>query len=124
MAEQHPLNEKIQGFIDAVMALDGVNDCALVSREGRMLGSTLGDDVPVSALAAMSATIVASTEAAASVLHMKTPSYVCCESEDDTIAISSAGGTALVVTILGRSADADALKVRLASIARSLGEEL
>jgi predicted regulator of Ras-like GTPase activity (Roadblock/LC7/MglB family) len=124
MAEQHPLEEKIQDLIDAVMALDGVVDCALVSREGRMLGSTLGEDVPLSALAAMSATIVASTDAAASVLHMNTPSSVCCESEDGTIAISSAGGTALVVTILSRSADVEAMKVRLASIAQSVGEEL
>jgi predicted regulator of Ras-like GTPase activity (Roadblock/LC7/MglB family) len=124
MAEHRPLKEKIQSLIDAVMAIDGVVDCALISREGRMLGSTLGEDVPVSALAAMSATIAASTDATASILHMKTPASVLCESEDGTFSISVAGQTALIATILDRSADVNALKVQLANIARKVGEEL
>jgi predicted regulator of Ras-like GTPase activity (Roadblock/LC7/MglB family) len=123
MAEHRPLKDKIQGLIDTVMALDGVVDCALISREGRMLGSTFGEDIPVSALAAMSATIVASTDAAASVLHMKTPSSVCCESEDGTLSIFSTGTTTFIAAILDRSADVDALKVQLANIARKVGEE-
>jgi predicted regulator of Ras-like GTPase activity (Roadblock/LC7/MglB family) len=124
MAEHRPLKEKIQSLIDAVMALDGVVDCALISKEGRMLGSTLGEDVAVSALAAMSATIAASTDATASILHMKTPASVLCESEDGTFSISVAGQTALIATILDRSADVNALKVQLANIARKVGEEL
>lgn len=123
MAEHRPLKEKIQGLIDAAMALDGVVECALISREGRMLGSTFGEEVPASAFAAMSATVVASTDAAASVLHMKTPSSVCCESEDGTLSIFGAGSTALIAAILDRSADVDALKVQLANIARRFGEE-
>ena len=123
MAEHRPLNEKIRDLIDAVMALDGVVDCALISREGRMLGSTLGEDIPGSAFAAMSATIAASTDAAASILHRKTPSSVRCESEEGTFLIVGAGETALIATILDRSADVDALKVQLANIARRVGEE-
>ncbi len=124
MAEQRPLNENIRDLIDAVMALDGVVDCALITREGRMLGSTLGEDVPGSTLAAVSATIAASTDAAASILHRKTPSSVLCESEEGAFLISSAGETRLIATILDRSADANALKVQLANIARKVGEEL
>jgi predicted regulator of Ras-like GTPase activity (Roadblock/LC7/MglB family) len=124
MAEHRPLNEGIQDLIDAVMALDGVVDCALISREGRLLGSTFDEDVPGSALAAMYATTVASTDAAASILHRKGPTSIRCEAEEGTILISSAGETALIATILTRSADADVLKVQLANIARRFGEEL
>ncbi|MDG6257026.1 MAG: roadblock/LC7 domain-containing protein [Methanomicrobiaceae archaeon] len=124
MPKHGPLKEKIQGLIDAVMALDGVVGCALISREGRMLGSTLGENVPGSVLAAMSATVAASTDAAASILHMKNPSLVLCESEDGTLSISSAGETALITAIIDRSADVNALKVQLANIGRRVGEEL
>ena len=124
MTEKHPLKEKIQGFIDEIMALEGVEACALVSRDGLVMGKCFEQHIPASTFAAMSATMLASSEASASIVHIKPPHVVLAEADNATILVMGAGSGALITSLLNVSADITSVKGQLTELARRIGEEV
>jgi predicted regulator of Ras-like GTPase activity (Roadblock/LC7/MglB family) len=84
------------------------------------------DDSQISTLTfgAMSATMLASAEAAASIMHLKRPGTVEAETDDGKIIVQDAGERALITVVVHPSADSLNLKMRLAEIARRIGEEV
>ena len=124
MTEKRPLKDKIQGFVDEIMALEGVEACALVSRDGLIMGKCFEQHVPASTFAAMSATMLASSEASASIVHVKPPRVVHAEADDASILVIGAGSGTLITSLLNVSADIISVKEQLSEIARRIGEEV
>jgi predicted regulator of Ras-like GTPase activity (Roadblock/LC7/MglB family) len=124
MTEKRPLKEKIQGFIDEIMALEGVDACAIVSRDGLIMGKCFEQHIPASTFAAMSATMLASSEASASLVHVKPPSVVLAETDNATILVMGAGSGTLITSLLNISADITSVKEHLTEISRRIGEEV
>ena len=50
------LKEKIKGYIERIKGIEGILDCALISRDGIMLGKSLEGEFNEPWLAAMCAT--------------------------------------------------------------------
>lgn len=124
MSGRRPLKEKIRGFLDEIMKLDGVILGVLVSRDGHIMGKSDDSQISTLTFGAMSATMLASAEAAASIMHLKRPGTVEAETDDGKIIVQDAGERALITVVVRPSADSLNLKMRLAEIARRIGEEV
>lgn len=124
MSGRRPLKEKIRGFLDEIMKLDGVILGVLVSRDGHIMGKSDDSQISTLTFGAMSATMLASAEAAASIMHLKRPGTVEAETDDGKIIVQDAGERALITVVVRSSADSLNLKMRLAEIARRIGEEV
>jgi predicted regulator of Ras-like GTPase activity (Roadblock/LC7/MglB family) len=119
-----PLRDKIQGFIDEIMELNGVITSALVSKDGLVMGKSCDTLISVPTFSAMSATMLASAEAAASILHLQPPAIIEVETGEETIFIRDAGERALITVVANSSADKKSVKTQLDDIARRIGEEI
>ena len=75
-----------------------------------------------SLFAAMSATVLASAEAACGSVHIQRPSMVPITATDATILIVSAGETALITAVIDKSADLPTVQGQLSDIAARIGE--
>jgi predicted regulator of Ras-like GTPase activity (Roadblock/LC7/MglB family) len=124
MNEQGPMKLRIRENIDEIMAIASVTGCAVVSKDGAVIGKSFADDVPVPAFAVMSATVFASSEAAATIIHLNSPSLVVTEAEDGYLVMAAAGGQAFIIAVLDGTADVSSVKGRLTEIAGNIGEEL
>jgi len=62
------LKEKVNMYIGKIRAIEGVRGCALISRDGIMLGQSMDGDFNEPWLAAMCATLFASAESASGIL--------------------------------------------------------
>jgi predicted regulator of Ras-like GTPase activity (Roadblock/LC7/MglB family) len=124
MTGHRPLKDKIQGFIAEIMLLDGIITCALVSKDGLIMGKSCEEQISTPTFGAMSATMFASAEAAASVLHLKPPETVEVDTSEGLIIVQGAGERALISVVLGSSADNTTIKAQLKNIARRIGEEV
>ncbi|KAF1078902.1 roadblock/LC7 domain-containing protein [Methanogenium sp. MK-MG] len=105
------------------MALDGVSGCAVISRTGALMEKRIDSSLSVPSFAAMTATVLGSAEAAASMLHFSRPASVFVDGDDGGIIILGAGKAALITVIINKSADIELLKRELAVIANNIGEE-
>lgn len=124
MNERGPMKQRIRENIDKIMAIAGVTGCAVVSKDGAVIGKSFDGDVPVPAFAVMSATVFASSEAAATIIHLTSPSLVVTEAEDGYLVMAAAGGQAFIIAVLDANADVSSVKGRLTEIAGIIGEEL
>ncbi|MDI9633682.1 MAG: roadblock/LC7 domain-containing protein [Methanolinea sp.] len=93
------LKEKVKAYIEKIRAIDGVRGCALVSRDGIMLGQSMEKNFNEPWLAAMCATLFASAESASSILGMAPPEDVCVHGGATSIMILGAGEKLLVVVV-------------------------
>jgi predicted regulator of Ras-like GTPase activity (Roadblock/LC7/MglB family) len=124
MNAHRPIKQRIQEIIDEIMAIGGVTGCAVVSREGAVLGKSFEDDSPVATFAVISATILASSEAAATIIHLASPLSVLTETENGYLLMVDAGGRIFISAVLDRSAEVSSVKGRLTEIAGIIGEEV
>lgn len=116
--------ENAQKYINEIRPVVGVVACALVSCEGLLMGKYFRDGGLSSSLfAAMSATVLASAEAACGSVHVQRPSIVTITATDATILIVSAGEAALIAAVIDMSADLPTVQERLLDIAVRIGEE-
>ncbi|WP_048111684.1 roadblock/LC7 domain-containing protein [Methanoculleus sp. MH98A] len=122
---RHPfMEESAQRHIDEVRSVVGVAACALVSSDGRILGKHFPEgDLTSSLFAAMSATILASAEAACGSVDVERPFLVAVASADATILIVSVGEAALIAAVIDKSADLPTVQRQLLDIAVRIGEE-
>jgi predicted regulator of Ras-like GTPase activity (Roadblock/LC7/MglB family) len=124
VSENRPLKDKIQKFIDEVMALEAVTSCAIVSRTGHIMGRHMDEGVSAASFAAMIATMFASSEGASSILHLSSPSWVVAEMADKFLMVCGAGKNALIAVIINNQSDVHSVKSPLAGICERIGEEL
>ncbi|GAB7015736.1 roadblock/LC7 domain-containing protein [Methanogenium cariaci] len=117
------VKKQIAAHLDECMALDGVSGCAVVSRTGALMEKRIENCLSAPSFAAMSATVIGSAEAAASMLHFSRPASVFVEGDDGGIIVLSAGKDNLITVIINKSADIQSLKRELAVIANNIGEE-
>ncbi len=115
------LKEKIKGYIEKIGAIEGIFGCALVSRDGIMLGRSIEGDFNEPWLAAMCATLFASAESASGILKMPPPDAVAVMIRGSQVIVHGAGEKLLVVAVMrGEEVPAPATR-RLEEIARDIG---
>lgn len=124
MSQQSPGEERSQNIIDEIRSIAGVVGCALVSCEGVVMGKYFQEEnLPSSLFAAMSATILASAEAAAGSVQMQRPSKVTITAPDGRILIIGVGETALITAAIDKSADLPGVQGQILTIATRVGEK-
>ncbi|MDN7024673.1 roadblock/LC7 domain-containing protein [Methanoculleus sp. FWC-SCC1] len=125
MGDHPSVGEKAQSYIDEVKSIDGIIACALVSQDGFVMGKYFRDDGHAPSLfAAMSATILASAEAAASAIHISSPSSVIVTTAEAAILVVYAGSEQLITAVVEKSADISAICEQIAAIAARFGEDM
>ncbi|MDE4907045.1 roadblock/LC7 domain-containing protein [Methanogenium marinum] len=123
MSNRTSVKMQIAAHLDACMALDDVLGCVIVSRTGALMGKMVEQGISVPSFAAMGATILGSSEAAAGLMHLSRPSSIFVEVDEGGILVMGAGKNALITLIINKSADINSLKGELAVIASNIGEE-
>ena len=124
---QHPLKEKNQKIIDEILSIEGVGFCALISREGMMMShGFLVEKESFSAIsfAALSATMLASGEAAAGTACRSRVSSVVLNCENEYIVLVGAGKRALISAVIDISVNLLQVKEELIVIAKRVGGDL
>jgi predicted regulator of Ras-like GTPase activity (Roadblock/LC7/MglB family) len=115
------LKEKIQDFIEKIKAIEGVSECALVSRDGIMLGNSMSSEFNEPWFAAMSATLFASAESASGIIKVAAPDRVTLTSKEGSVAVIGAGEKLLLVAVLTGKPESSPAMAALEAIAREIG---
>lgn len=124
MTEHQGLKDRINSFIREIMEVRGVSACALASRDGILMGKSFAAGVSVPSFAAMSATMLASAEAAASISHIQSPQKVLVTSNDASVLVMSAGDRTLLAAILDPTADTETVYKIFTKITAEIAEVL
>ncbi|MBR1367963.1 hypothetical protein RJ53_00025 [Methanocalculus chunghsingensis] len=124
MSSPGTLKEKVRHYIDDILAVPGIIDCALVSNDGILIGKSFEDSISAQSFGAMCATMIASSEAAASVVNVKSPFWVLVKSEDKMIIVIGAGARLLIAAIVDVGVDVEVLSTKLLEIGESIGGTL
>lgn len=118
------LKERIAEFIEEVRAIDGVEGCALISKDGIMIGKSFPREISEKWFAAMSASVLASAESAASIISITPPVRVTIDAHDRRILIHDAGEKLLLVAVLGAKVEPEPIASSLETVARRVAEAL
>ncbi|MDD1673754.1 MAG: roadblock/LC7 domain-containing protein [Methanomicrobiales archaeon] len=121
MAIQHSIKDSIYDAMEEIRATKGVIECALVSRDGTLIGKSLWENVSASDFAAISASILASAEAANNVLSLPRPSYLVAFSRDVHLLVMSAGEQMLVSATVDKKIDISPVYERIQEITLRIG---
>jgi predicted regulator of Ras-like GTPase activity (Roadblock/LC7/MglB family) len=124
MATQQTVNNTIYDAVAEIRATKGVVECAVVSRDGTLISKNLRDDVPAPAFAAMSATMLASAEAATNLLSLPEPSHLVAYSRDVLLLVMGAGSQMLVSATVDKQTDISPVFERLSEIVSRMGGEV
>ncbi|TAJ44909.1 roadblock/LC7 domain-containing protein [Methanofollis fontis] len=124
MSEHQGLKERINRFIQQIMDVRGITACVLASRDGILMGKAFAQGVSVPSFAAMSATMLASAEAAASISHIQPPDMILVRSPDAMLLVMSAGERTLLTAVLDAQTEADATYAALLPITAEIAEVL
>jgi uncharacterized protein len=114
------LKDKIAGIIDNIKQIEGVRLCALVSRDGIMLGRYATGDFNEAWFAAMCATLLASAESAAVIVKVQSPEMVTIHSPDGVLVLMGAGEKILLSALVDPAED---LKI-MTGVLRTVAEEV
>lgn len=115
------LKGKIQNFIQKINGLQGITSCALVSRDGIMLGNVIPGEFNEPWFAAMTATLFASAESATGIIKAPSPEVVTIGGGESTMVILGAGEKILVMAILEKGLEYPRAISDLETIAREIG---
>jgi predicted regulator of Ras-like GTPase activity (Roadblock/LC7/MglB family) len=124
MAIRHSVKESIHDMVEEIRATEGVIECALVSRDGTLVGKNLRTEVPAPAFAAFSASMLASAEAASGLLSLPEPSHLVAFSRDVLLLVMGAGEQMLVSATIDKKTDISPVFERLQEIASRVGGEV
>ncbi len=116
------LKERIAGFVDEVRAIDGIEGAALVTKDGVMIGRSFPREISEKWFAAMSVSVLASAESAASIISITPPVRVRIEADGGSILLHEAGEKLMIVAVLADGAEPDEVVERLAPVARKIAE--
>ncbi|HUU75286.1 MAG TPA: roadblock/LC7 domain-containing protein [Methanoregulaceae archaeon] len=115
------LKEKIKGYIEKIDAVEGIIACALISRDGIMLGNGISGEFNEPWFAAMTATLFASAESATSIIKAASPEVVTIGGGDSTLVVMGAGEKILIVAVLNRRHERTHAMDSLEIISREIG---
>ena len=118
------LKERIAEFVEEVSAIEGVDGCALISKDGIMIGKAFPREISEKWFSAMSASVLASAESAASIIGITPPVHIRVDAPDGRILIHDAGEKLLVVAVIAAGPDPEPIAERIEAVARTVGEEL
>jgi predicted regulator of Ras-like GTPase activity (Roadblock/LC7/MglB family) len=118
------LKERIAGFVDEARAVEGVKGAALVTKDGIMIGRSFPREISEKWFAAMSASVLASAESAASIISITPPVHVRIDAPGGCILLHDAGDKLLLVAVLAADAPADQVAAELEPLAQRIGEAL
>ncbi|MCQ1539119.1 roadblock/LC7 domain-containing protein [Methanocalculus taiwanensis] len=124
MSSAGPLKQMIRQFIDEIRSVSGVSECALVSTDGILVGKSFEDSLSAQSFGAMCATMIASSEAAASVVNIESPSWVVVKSPKKAIILVNAGERLLIAVIADEGANPEEICIRLQEIGARIGGAL
>lgn len=124
MSSAGPLKQMIRQFVDEIMAVSGVNDCALVSTDGILIGKSFEDSLSAQSFGAMCATMIASSEAAASVVNIESPLWIMVNSSKKAIILVPAGERLLIAVTANSDANLDGVCAHLREIGERIGGAL
>jgi hypothetical protein len=114
----------IRQFIDEIKAVSGVNDCALVSTDGILIGKSFEDSLSAQSFGAMCATMIASSEAAASVVNIESTLWIVVKSPKQSIVLVPAGERLLIAVTADNDANLEGVCARLREIGERIGGAL
>ncbi|HIJ06794.1 MAG: Roadblock/LC7 family protein [Methanomicrobiales archaeon 53_19] len=124
MSSAGPLKQMIRQFIDEIKAVSGVNDCALVSTDGILIGKSFEDSLSAQSFGAMCATMIASSEAAASVVNIESTLWIVVKSPKQSIVLVPAGERLLIAVTADNDANLEGVCARLREIGERIGGAL
>ncbi len=116
------LKERIAGFVNEIRAIDGIEGAALVTKDGVMIGRSFPKEISEKWFAAMSASVLASAESAASIISVTPPVRVRIDAANCCILLHDAGDKLLVVAVLAGDAEPDRVVALLEPLALRIGE--
>ncbi len=118
------LKERIAEFVEEVRAIDGVDGCALISKDGIMIGKSFPREISEKWFAAMSASVLASAESAASIIGITPPVHIMIGAREGRILIHDAGEKLLLVAVLAEGAGQEQIAEQLEVVALRVAEAL
>jgi len=99
------LKEKIAGIVEKIDSISGVQSCALISRDGVLLGNDTVSDSNDAWFAAMCATILASAESIAVIIKTEAPSHILIHAPSGNTVIMGSGEKILLAVHMDSSVD-------------------
>ncbi|MDD3574196.1 roadblock/LC7 domain-containing protein [Methanospirillum sp.] len=115
------LKDKIAGIIESIRLIEGVKLCALISRDGILLGRYSASDFNEAWFAAMCATLLASAESAAVIVKVQSPEMVTIHSPDGILIIMGAGEKILIAALVDPAWDMIQMTGMLKEVAEDVG---
>jgi predicted regulator of Ras-like GTPase activity (Roadblock/LC7/MglB family) len=114
------LKEKITGIVEKIHNISGVQSCALISRDGVLLGNDTVSDSNEAWFAAMCATILASAESIAVIVKSESPRHIIIQTPNGSTIIMGSGEKLLVAVHMDSSADPNKTYEALYAIAEEI----
>ena len=118
------LKDKISGFVETILSVDGISACALISRDGVVAGKSFDRQLNEPWFGALSATILASAESLSNLIRMSSSESVTIRCSDAVIMVTGAGERFLIAAILKKGSDPERVHDKLVTISRSIGEAM
>jgi predicted regulator of Ras-like GTPase activity (Roadblock/LC7/MglB family) len=116
------LKEKISTFIDKIRSIEGVEACALVSRDGIIAGKYFDRELNEPWFGALSATILASAESVGGIINMKSLESVAIRAQDTSVMVVGAGENFLIAAIIKGRVDPLKVHNQMLAVAKTIGE--
>lgn len=114
--------DKRAAFIEKIRVIDGVTDCALVSRDGIIQGKYFHRTFNEPWFGALSATLLASAESAGTLLDMEDLPSVTIQAAGSSLVVMGAGEHFLIAAVLNGTAQKDDVASRICAVAAEIGE--
>jgi|WetSurMetagenome_2_1015567.scaffolds.fasta_scaffold665870_2 uncharacterized protein len=116
------LKEKISPFIDKIRSIDGVEECALVSRDGIIAGKYFDRELNEPWFRALLATILAFSESIGRIVTIKFLESVAICAQDTSVMIEGAGENFLIAAILKNRVDPQKVHNQVLAVGKTIGE--
>ncbi len=116
------LRETISGFNDKVCSIDRVSACALVSRDGIIIGKYFDRELNEPWFGVLSATILASAESVGNIIKSRSVLSVTIRAQDFSLIIVGAGENFLIAAILHDNADPATVQAEILTVVQKIGE--
>jgi predicted regulator of Ras-like GTPase activity (Roadblock/LC7/MglB family) len=116
------LKEKISPFIEKICSIEGVEACALVSRDGIIAGKYFNRELNEPWFGALLATILASSESIGGIVNMKSLESVAIRAQDTSVMIVGAGENFLIAAILKDRVDPQKVHNQMLAVGKTIGE--
>jgi uncharacterized protein len=116
------LKEKFSPFIDKIRSIEGVEACALVSRDGIIAGKYFDRELNEPWFGALLVTILASSESIGGIVNMKFLELVAIRAQDISVMIAGAGENFLIAAILKNRVDPLNVHNQMLAVGKTIGE--